>query len=54
MSQHQIFLHSFIQRIRISRLDKKLPNPEDVIKLCHQLVSNNSETTLFSLLLLTS
>jgi malonyl-CoA decarboxylase len=49
MSQHQKFLHSFIQRIGIGRLDKKPPNPEDVIKLCHQLVSNNSETTLFSL-----
>ena len=49
MSQHQKFLHSFIQRIGIRKLDKKLPNPEDVIKLCHQLVSNNSETTLFSL-----
>ena len=49
MSQHQNFLHSFIQRIGIRKLDKKLPNPEDVIKLCHQLVSNNSETTLFSL-----
>jgi hypothetical protein len=54
MSQHQIFLHSFIQRIRISRLDKKLPNPEDVIKLCHQLVSNNRENKVVSLLLLTS
>ena len=49
MSQHQNFLHSFIQRIGVGRLDKKTPHPEGVIKLCHQLVSNNSETTSFSL-----
>ena len=49
MSQHLNFLNSFIQRIGKGKSNKNPPSPEGLIKLCHQLVSNNSEATLFSL-----
>jgi hypothetical protein len=49
MNQHQNFLNSLIQRIRIGRSNKKISNPESIIKLCIQLVSKNGEATLFSL-----
>ena len=49
MNQHQNFLNSLIQRIRIGRSNKKISNPESIIKLCNQLVSKNGEATLFSL-----
>ncbi len=49
MTQHQNFLNSLIQRIRMGRSNKKVSNPESLIKLCSQLVSKNGEATLFSL-----
>ncbi|MDC1417888.1 malonyl-CoA decarboxylase [Candidatus Thioglobus sp.] len=49
MTQHQNFLNSLIQRIRMGRSNKKVSNPESIITLCNQLVSKNGEATLFSL-----
>ena len=49
MSQHLNFLNSFIHLIGKGRSTKKVPNPDNIIELCHQLVSKNSEATLFSL-----
>ena len=49
MTQHQNFLNSLIQRIRMGRTNKKVSSPESLIKLCSQLVSKNGEATLFSL-----
>ncbi|MDC1450279.1 malonyl-CoA decarboxylase [Candidatus Thioglobus sp.] len=49
MTQHQNFLNSLIQRIRMGRSNKKVSSPESIITLCNQLVSKNGETTLFSL-----
>jgi len=49
MTQHQNFLNSLIQRIRMGRSNKKVSSPESLIKLCSQLVSKNGEATLFSL-----
>ncbi len=49
MSQHLKFLNTFIQRIGKGKSNKKPSSPESLISLCHQLVSNNSEATLFSL-----
>ena len=49
MTQHQNFLNSLIQRIRMGRSNKKVSSPESIITLCNQLVSKNGEATLFSL-----
>ena len=49
MKQHQNFLNSIIQRIRIGRVSQKQPSPEGIIDLCHQLISRRGESTLFSL-----
>ena len=49
MSQHLKFINTFIQRIGKGKSNKKTSSPESLISLCHQLVSNNSEATLFSL-----
>ncbi len=49
MSQHQNFLNSVIQKLGIRRSPKKTSTPESVINLCIELISNNGETTLFSL-----
>ncbi len=49
MTQHQNFLNSLIQRIRMGRSSKKVSSPETILKLYNQLVSKNGEATLFSL-----
>ena len=49
MKQHKNFLNSIIQRIGRSQSNQKKPTPENIINLCHQLISRNGESTLFSL-----